>query len=51
LSGVNLNARVISILEWPTRRSGRERFAPGDAVELPLAFVSHGQAYRTKWKG
>jgi len=51
LSGVNLTVRNIAAVELPARRLGRERFNPGDHVEIASTFSSHLGAYQVEWRG
>jgi hypothetical protein len=51
LSGLEQYARVIAILEAPTKNLGKARLQPGDTVELSSTFTTHGRAYRFEWKG
>lgn len=51
ISGINGNTRIVAALELPARLFGQDHFRRGDMVELSSAFSTHGQAYRTEWKG
>ncbi|HEY5913645.1 MAG TPA: hypothetical protein VJA21_23910 [Verrucomicrobiae bacterium] len=50
ISGINGNVRNIAALELPVKLFGKERFKPGDKVDLTSILFTHGRAYRVEWK-
>jgi hypothetical protein len=51
LSGVNLNVRNIAAVELPSKLFAKDRFKPGDTIEVTSTFFTHCRAYRVEWKG
>ena len=51
ISGVNHDVRCIAIVEVPAQRLGKDRFEPGEKVELKVSFLTHGHVDRMEWQG
>ena len=51
LSGTKHTVRLISILELPASRFGKEEFTVGDTVGFASTFTTHARASRVDWMG
>ena len=51
ISGINGNLRNIAGMEVPAKLFGKDRFKPGDVIELGSTFFTHCRAYRVEWHG
>jgi hypothetical protein len=51
VSGIYLNTRSIVAIEIPARRFARERFRPGDSINLTSTFFTHCRSDHVEWKG
>jgi hypothetical protein len=49
LSGFDHNVRLIALMEIPAQRLGKQRFAPGDTINLRSTLTTHGRAYQFTW--
>ena len=51
VSGLMWNVRNIAAMELPAKLFGKERFKPGDKIELSSTFLAHGRGYSNDWRG
>lgn len=51
ISGTYHDVRCINVLKLPAKFFGKERFEPGERIELDSSFTTHGRAYRLGWEG
>ena len=51
ISGVMWNVRNIAAMELPAKLFAKERFQPGDNIELSSAFLAHAKGYRYHRQG
>jgi hypothetical protein len=51
LSGTYHVVRCITVIELPAAHFGKERFEPGDEIELESSYTTHGRASGIEWKG
>ena len=51
LSGLDLMVRNIACMELPAKLFGKDRFKPGDTIDLASTFFTHCRTYRVEWKG